>query len=137
MRNILAHISHKAKYAFAENLKAIWLAPPENKPAGWPKKSAGSTSTVFPKTSAVWKMVWRTLSFYAFPQWGTRKISSTNVLQRLNWEIRCTGVVGIFPGIDVHTRQVAIYLMEYAEDWSTSKASPTSSLFKLCYFLRA
>ena len=37
-----------------------WL-PPENKLANWLKKSAGGTSTVFPKPFAAWKTVWRTL----------------------------------------------------------------------------
>ena len=63
------------------------------------------------------------LAFYAFPQLDARKISSTNVLERLNREIRRrTGVVGIFPSADAYTRLVTTYLMEYAEDWSASRA---------------
>ena len=63
------------------------------------------------------------LAFYAFPQLDARKISSTNVLERLNREIRRrTGVVGIFPSADAYTRLVTTYLMEYAEDWSSSRA---------------
>ena len=61
--------------------------------------------------------------FYAFPQLDARKISSTNVLERLNREIRRrTCVVGIFPSADAYTRLVTTYLMEYAEDWSASRA---------------
>ena len=42
---------------------------------------------------------------------------------RLNREIRRrTGVVGIFPSADAYTRLVTTYLMEYAEDWSASRA---------------
>ena len=60
------------------------------------------------------------LSFYEL---DARKISSTNVLERLNREIRRrTGVVGIFPSADAYTRLVTTYLMEYAEDWSASRA---------------
>lgn len=56
------------------------------------------------------------------PQLDARKISSTNVLERLNWKIRrCTGVVEIFPLTDAYTRLVTTYLMEYAEDWSASR----------------
>ena len=63
------------------------------------------------------------LSFYAFPQLDARKISSTNVLERLNREIYSrTGVVGIFPSAETYTRLVTTYLMEYAEDWSVSRA---------------
>ena len=32
------------------------------------------------------------------------------------------GVVGIFPSTDAYTRLVTTYLMEYAEDWSASRA---------------
>ena len=63
------------------------------------------------------------LAFYAFPQLDARKISSTNLLERLNREIRRrTSTVGIFPNPDSYTRLVTTYLMEYAEDWSSSRA---------------
>ena len=63
------------------------------------------------------------LSFYAFPKLDSRKIASTNVLERLNKEIRRrTRVVGIFPNPDSYLRLVLTYLIEYAEDWSVSKA---------------
>jgi len=54
------------------------------------------------------------LSFYAFPELGARKISSTNMLERLNKEIRRrTSVVGIFPNPDPDLRFVTTYLMEF------------------------
>lgn len=63
------------------------------------------------------------LAFYAFPQLNSRKISSTNLLERLNREIhRRTSAVGIFPNPDAYIRLVTAYLMEYAEDWSVSRA---------------
>ena len=62
-------------------------------------------------------------TFYAFPQVDARKISSINMLERLNWEIRHrTGVVGIFPNTDAYTRLVTTYLMKYAENWFVSRA---------------
>lgn len=52
-----------------------------------------------------------------------RKISSNNMIERLNKEIRRrTKVIGIFPNPDAYVRLVRIYLMEYSEDWSVSKA---------------
>jgi transposase-like protein len=51
------------------------------------------------------------------------------MLERLNREIRRrTRVVGIFPNPDSYLRLVTTYLMEYAEDWSVSRAyiSPQS-----------
>ena len=63
------------------------------------------------------------LAFYAFPMLDARKISSSNMIERLNREIRRrTGVVEIFPNESSYVRLVTTYLMEYAEDWSVSKA---------------
>jgi len=45
------------------------------------------------------------------------------VIERLNREIRRrTRVVGIFPNMDSYIRLVISYLIEYSEDWSTSKS---------------
>ena len=64
------------------------------------------------------------LSFYAFPKLDTRKIASTNMLERLNEEIRLrTRVVCIFPNPNAYLRLVTTFLMGYAEDWSVSRAN--------------
>ena len=63
------------------------------------------------------------LAFYAFPMLDARKISFSNMIERLNREIRrCTRVVGIFPDESSYVRLVTAYLMKYAEDWSVSRA---------------
>ena len=63
------------------------------------------------------------LAFYAFPMLDARKISSPNMIERLNREIRIrTSVIGIFPNESSYVRLVTAYLMEYAEDWSVSRA---------------
>lgn len=62
------------------------------------------------------RILWRSIL-------GARKISSTNMLERLNKEIRRrTNVVGIFPNPDSYLRLVTTYLMEFAEDWFVSRA---------------
>ena len=63
------------------------------------------------------------LVFYSYPELDKRKVSSSNMIERLNREIRRrTSVVGIFPNESSYVRLVTAYLMEYSEDWSTSKA---------------
>ena len=58
-----------------------------------------------------------------FPMLDARKISSSNMIERLNREIRRrTSVIGIFPNESSYVRLVTAYLMEYAEDWSVSRA---------------
>ena len=63
------------------------------------------------------------LAFYAFPELDARKISSTNILERLNEEIRRrTSAVGIFPNQNSSLWLLTTSLMEYAEDWPVSRA---------------
>ncbi len=63
------------------------------------------------------------LTFLAFPKLDARKVSSNNMLERLNKEIRRrTRVVGIFPNPESYVRLVTVYLMEYSEDWSVTRA---------------
>jgi transposase-like protein len=62
------------------------------------------------------------MQYYGFPEIDARKISSTNILERLNKEIRRRSrVVGIFPSMDSYIRLVCCYLLEYSEDWQTSR----------------
>ena len=63
------------------------------------------------------------LAFYAFPMLDARKISSSNMIERLNREIRRrTSVFGFFLNVSSYFRVVTTYLMEYAEDLSVSRA---------------
>jgi len=63
------------------------------------------------------------LQFYHFPQIDKRKISSTNILERINKEVRRrTKVISIFPSRKSYIRLVTTYLMEYTEDWEIEKS---------------
>jgi transposase-like protein len=58
------------------------------------------------------------LAFRHFPQHHWRKIWSTNLLERVNEEIKCrTRVVGIFPNDAAITRLVGAVLLEQDEHW--------------------
>ena len=124
MRNILAYVQKKKKNTFAQQLKAIWLAPTREQAYRRAEDLCQQYERRFPKAIRCLEAgLEDSLAFYAFPQLDARKISSTNVLERLNREIRRrTNVVGIFPNPDAYTRLVITYLMEYAEDWASSRA---------------
>lgn len=124
MRNILAYVPHKEKNTFAKQLKAIWLAPTREQAYKLAEALCQQYERRFPKAIRCLEAgLEDSLAFYAFPQLDARKISSTNVLERLNREIRRrTNVVGIFPNPEAYTRLVTTYLMEYAEDWASSRA---------------
>jgi putative transposase len=124
MRNILAHVPQRDKKAFAGELKEIWLAPCVEIARKRAVELADKYEHRFSKAiGCLEDGLEDSLAFYAFPQLDSRKISSSNMLERLNREIRRrTSVVGIFPNEDAYVRLVTSYLMEYAEDWSVSRA---------------
>lgn len=124
MRNILAHVPQKEKDVFAAQLKEIWLAPSAELARQRARLLSERYEKRFPKALEILEEgLEDSLAFYAFPELDARKISSTNMLERLNKEIRRrTNVVGIFPNPDSYLRLVTSYLMEYAEDWSVSRA---------------
>ena len=124
MRNILAHIPHRDKAEFAARLKEIWLALSAEGARARAAALGEKYAAKYPKAiETLEDGLEDSLSFYAFPKLDSRKIASTNMLERLNEEIRRrTRVVGIFPNPDSYLRLVTTFLMEYAEDWSVSRA---------------
>jgi len=58
------------------------------------------------------------LQFYEFPEIDKRRISSTNVVERIIREIRRRSrVIGVFPNKESYVRLITSYLIEYSEDW--------------------
>jgi len=63
------------------------------------------------------------LQFYVFQHFDARKVSSTNVVERLNLEIRRRSrVASPFPSMASYLRLITCYLIEYTEDWSTGRS---------------
>ncbi len=97
MRNILAHIPAKGKAVFAEKLKQIWLQPDLDSAKTYARMLIESFEQQYPEAIEVLESgLEDSLQFYCFEQIDSRKISSTNMLERLNREIRRrTSVVDI------------------------------------------
>ena len=124
MRNILAYVPQKEKKSFAAVLKEIWLVPTAELARKRAYNVMDAYAKRFPKAvQCLENGLEDSLTFYAFPKLDARKTSSSNMIERLNREIRRrTSVVGIFPDEASYVRLVTTYLMEYAEDWSVSTA---------------
>lgn len=124
MRNILAHVPQKQKKSFASELKSIWLAPDDKVARERANALIEKYESRFPQAvRCLEEGLEDSLIFYSYPELDQRKISSSNMIERMNREIRRrTGVVGIFPNESSYVRLVTAYLMEYSEDWSTSRA---------------
>jgi putative transposase len=124
MRNILAHVTHKDKKSFASLLKLIWQAPNKSVAEQQAEVLSERYDNKYPKAiETLEEGLADSLTYYDYPSLDSRKVSSTNMLERLNKEIRRrTGVIGIFPNQESYVRLVSIYLMEYSEDWSVGRA---------------
>lgn len=130
MRNILAYIPQRAKDAFAKELKEIWLAKDATEARSQANTLCDKYRNKYPKAvECLENGLEDSLTFYAYPMIDQRKIASSNMIERLNKEIRRrTRVVGIFPNEASYERLVCSYILEYAEDWAYERVylSPES-----------
>ena len=124
MRNILGCVSSRDKKYFAEKLKQIWLQPDYDSAKKYADGLMNEYEGKYPQAIATLEEgLEDSLQFFNFRQIDARKIASTNLLERLNREIRRrTKVVGIFPSMDSYIRLVTSYLIEYSEDWSSGRS---------------
>lgn len=124
MRNILAHVPHKAKKRFASKLKQIWLQENKKDAEIVAKNITEEFGNKYPDAiDLLQEGLQDSLQFYYFPQIDKRKISSTNALERINEEIRRRSrVVSIFPSKESYLRLIVSYLMEYTEDWLAERS---------------
>ncbi len=130
MRNILAHIPQRSKDAFAKELKQIWLAEDAEHARALAVALNEKYRNKYPKAiDCLENGLEDSLTFFSFPMIDQRKIASSNMIERLNKEIRRrTRVVGIFPNEASYMRLVCSYILEYAEDWAYERVylSPES-----------
>ena len=133
MRNILAYVPQKEKEKVAAKLKLIWKAPDEKSARAMKDDFCEEYEKSFPKAVECLEEGFEdSVQFYAFEELDSRKISSTNTLERLNREIRRrSSVVGIFPSTDSYIRLITSYLLEYSEDWQTERSYMNAGSIKV------
>ena len=122
MRNILAHVSQKGKDEVAGCLKEIWLAPTKKAALARAKEFCQAFRNRYPKAvETLENGLEDSLTFYAFPKIDSRKIASSNMLERLNREFRRRSkVVTVFPSIEAYLRLLTTYVIEYTDDWQNT-----------------
>jgi putative transposase len=123
MRNLLARIPQRNKAMVAAALRTIF-AQPDRQAAG--QQLAGVAEALQPHWPAAADLLWEAaddvLAFMAFPESHWRRIYSTNVLERLNKEVkRRTRVVEIFPNHAAVVRLVGALLVEADEEWQVQR----------------
>lgn len=123
MRNILAHVPHQSKKAVGAKLKQIWEQKSKAEAEAAAKQFIDQYGARYPKAVEILENgLEDSLQYYIFHHLDSRKISSTNILERLNREIRRRSrVVGIFPSMSSYKRLITAYMLEYTEDWSSDR----------------
>lgn len=124
MRNILAHVPHRLKERFAARLKSIWLQECKEDALQIAQMIVDEFGKKFPEAIEVLQNgLEDSLQFYHFPNIDKRRISSTNILERINKEIRRRSkVVSVFPSRESYLRLITTYLMEYTEEWEAERS---------------
>jgi putative transposase len=123
MRNLLAHIPHADKALVAAAVRTIF-AQPNREAAG--QQLAEVARTMAPRWPRAAELL-RTaeedvLAYLSFPSEHWTRIYSTNVLERLNREVkRRTDVVQIFPDQKAVIRLAGAVLLEVADEWAVER----------------
>lgn len=118
------HMPHKEKERFASLLKGIWLMTDPKIARQRARELASEYKAKCPRAiDTLEEGLEDALTFLSFPSLDCRRVSSNNMLKRLNKEIRRrTRMIGIFPYPECYLRLVTVYLMEYSEDWSVIRS---------------
>ncbi len=134
MRNILSRVPARDKKRFAAKLKQIWLQPDRKSALRLARLFIAEFRQNHPEAvETLREGLEDSLQFYAFEEFDSKKISSTNMQENLHKQIRRRSrVVGVFPSADSYLRLVTSYLIEYSEDWLTARSYIRKELVEQC-----
>ena len=106
MRNIMATVPKKQKEAIGAELKKIWQAETKEDAIKLKDAFVEKYADKYDKAVECLEEGFEdSIQYYGFSKLGSRKISSTNTLERLNKEVRRRSrAVGIFPSTESYLR---------------------------------
>ena len=123
MRNLLATVPQGAREPIAAIVRTIFAQPDHASAMAQLHKVADGLRARFAKAAAILEEAAEdVLAYRRFPREHQRQLHSTNVLERLNKEIkRRSNVVGIFPSPKSTIRLIGALLLEQDEEWSIAE----------------
>lgn len=123
MRNLLAHIPQADKAAVAAVVRTIFAQPERSSARQQLAEVVARMAPRWPKAAQLLAAAEDDiLAYMSFPKEHWTRIYSTNLLERLNKEIkRRTNVVGVFPDGASVLRLVGAILLEIADDWELER----------------
>ena len=132
LRNARDRLSRRADPACLDGLKRLWdcedLERAQEELAAW-RDRWGDEKGCVKLVEWVEENVEETLSVYRLPREHRKRMKSTNMLERLNEEIRRrTRVIRIFPNVEACLRLVRALAVETHEQWVTGKCYLTGRI---------
>jgi putative transposase len=122
-RNLLGMVGYARRKDLAEGLRGVFAARSREVAVQLASELATRWRGSHPKVSEhLEEHIEECLSCLAFPEGHSRRIRTTNGLERLNQEIkRRSRVVRIFPNREACLRLVAALAIEQSEEWVTGR----------------
>jgi putative transposase len=123
LRNLLAHVPQGDKAMVAAAVRTIFAQPNRQAAGQQLQEVVQALQARWPQAAKVLlEAEEEVLAYMAFPQEHWTRIFSTNVLERLNREVkRRTEVVGVFPDGPSIIRLVGSVLLEIDDEWQIER----------------
>jgi putative transposase len=123
MRNLLAHVPQGDKAMVAAAVRTVFAQPNRTAAGQQLHEVVQALRGRWPQAAQVLSEAEDdVLAYMAFPREHWTRIYSTNVLERLNKEVkRRSDVVGVFPDVPSVLRLVGAILMEIDDEWQIER----------------
>lgn len=123
LRNLLVHVPQGDKAMVAAAVRTIFAQPNRLAAGQQLQEVVQALQTRWPQAARVLAEAEDdVLAYMAFPHEHWTRIFSTNVLERLNREVkRRTDVVGVFPDVPSVIRLVGAVLLEIDDEWQVER----------------
>lgn len=123
LRNLLAHVPQRDKAVVAALVRTIFAQPDRQAAGQQLREVAHLVEGRWPAASQILLAAEEDiLAYMAFPREHWTRLYSTNVLERLNREVkRRTDVVGVFPDVPAVCRLVGAVLLELDDEWQVER----------------
>jgi len=123
MRNVLSHVPQADKSMVAAVVRTIFEQPDQQAAQQQLRLIADNMQDRWPNAAkTLLEAEHEVLTYMSFPKKHWRRISTTNMVERLNKEVkRRTKVVEIFPDIPSLVRLVGALLVETNDEWQVGR----------------
>jgi putative transposase len=123
LRNLLAHVPQGDKAMVAAAVRTVFAQPNRQAAGQQLQEVVQALQARWPQAAKVLVEAEEdVLAYMAFPHEHWTRIFSTNVLERLNREVkRRTDVVGVFPDVASVIRLVGAVLLEIDDEWQIER----------------